>query len=121
MTTHEPDRQARYDREWRRFRRLRIAFWTLFVGLFPILFFGVAIKGFLGLGTGGFVELLLAYMAMVWVTGYNVSSFPCPRCGRVFARQRRFGLVSTSQCCNSCKLPLWGGCDDVKLPGTQSL
>lgn len=121
MTKHEPDRQARYDREWRRFRRLRAAFWTLFAALFPILFFGVAIKSFLGWGAGGFVELLLAYLAMVWVTGYNVSLFPCPRCGRVFARERWFGLVPASQRCNFCKLPLWGGCEDISLPGTQSL
>ncbi|MGH9708953.1 MAG: hypothetical protein ACRD37_00195 [Candidatus Acidiferrales bacterium] len=111
MTTHEPDRQARYDREWRRFRHLRAAFWILFAGLLPILFFAAAMKGFLGLPTGRFVELLLAYMAMVWVTGYNVSRFPCPRCGHVFARERWFGLVSTSQRCDSCKLPLWGGCE----------
>ena len=114
MTTHEPDR---YDREWRRFRRLRAAFWILFAGLFPILFLGVAIKDSLGLRTAGFAELLLAYMAMVWVTGYNVSCFPCPRCGRVFARERWFGLVSTAQRCSSCKLPLWGGCEeDLGIP-----
>ncbi|HEV2221480.1 MAG TPA: hypothetical protein VGR84_00590 [Candidatus Acidoferrales bacterium] len=118
MTAHEPDRQARYDREWRRFRRLRAAFWILFAGLFPILFFGAAIKSLLGLSAGGFVELLLAYIAMVWVTGYNVSGFPCPRCGRVFAGKRWFGLVSMAQRCNFCKLPLWGGCEDTKLPGT---
>ncbi|HEV2314239.1 MAG TPA: hypothetical protein VGR94_02955 [Candidatus Acidoferrales bacterium] len=120
MTTHEPDRQARYDREWRRFRRLRAAFWILFAGLFLILFFGAGIKNLLELSTDGSVELLLAYMAMVWVTGYNVSGFPCPRCGRVFAGKRWFGLVSTAQRCNSCKLPLWGGCEDTRLPGTQS-
>ncbi|HVB36146.1 MAG TPA: hypothetical protein VND42_02815 [Candidatus Acidoferrales bacterium] len=120
MTTHEPDRQARYDREWRRFRRLRAAFWILFTGLFPILFFGLAVKSFLLLGPGESVELLLAYIAMLWVTGYNVSRFPCPRCGRVFARERHFRLVSTAERCNSCKLSLWGGCEDIKLPGTQN-
>ena len=121
MTTHEPDRHARYDREWRRFRRLRAAFWALFVGLLLILFFGVAIKSFLFLGLAGSVELLLAYIAMMWVTGYNVSRFPCPRCGRVFARERWFGLLSASQHCNSCKLPLWGGCDDTGSPSIGHL
>lgn len=119
MTTHEPDRQARYDREWRRFRRLLAAFWILFAGLFPILFFAIAVKSFLGLSAVGFAELLLAYMAMIWVTGYNASGFPCPRCGRVFAGKRWFGLVSMTRRCHFCKLPLWGGCEETKLSGTQ--
>ena len=55
-----------------RFRCLRAALWILFAGLFPVLFFGnIAIKNLLGLSTGGFAELLLAYMAMdLRVTGY---------------------------------------------------
>ena len=107
--TLEPDRQARYDREWRRFRRLRAAFWLLCAGLVLVLPFASAIRNFLRLGTPGFLELLLAYVAMVWVSGYNVSHFPCPRCGRVFARGYSFGAVPASQQCDFCKLPLWGG------------
>lgn len=107
--TLEPNRQARYDCEWRRFRRLRAAFWLLLAGFVLILPFANAIRSFLHQGISGFFELLLAYVAMLWVSGYNVSHFPCSRCGRVFAHGHWFGVVPASQHCDFCKLPLWGG------------
>jgi len=117
--TLEPDRKARYDREWKRFRRLRAAFWLLGAGFLLMLPFVGAIRNFLRMPAAGFFELVLAYAAMLWVSGYNVSRFPCPRCGRVFAREGWFGVVRAPQHCHFCKLPLWGGPDDKKLADAE--
>lgn len=114
--TLEPDPQARYDREWRRFRRLRAAFWMLLAGFLLILLFGAVIQSLPRVSPVFDFEFLLGYMGLLWVTGYNVSRFPCPRCGRVFAHGRFLGLIPPSQRCGSCQLPLWGGPHAARLP-----
>src|SRR5487761_1571286 len=59
IMTLEPDRKARYDRKWKRFRRLRAAFWLLGAGFLLMLPFVGAIRNFLRMPAAGFFELAL--------------------------------------------------------------
>lgn len=73
---------GKYDKEWKRYRRLRLASWVGRFGFFPFLFVLAllyALKVFVP------VIIVAAYLALFSVVEFRKTFFRCPRCQNFFA------------------------------------
>jgi hypothetical protein len=93
-----------YDEEWKRYRRLKLAFLISNLG-----FLGVAIPTFVSARLRAMNRVFFV-LIIAWFVWYSVSyerfrRFQCPRCGRYFSSPWLNFLKLSAKECVHCGLP----------------
>jgi len=114
MDTH-PD----YTADWHDYRKRRLVFWVLFLGLVPgviILFavIGMPISAVTGIDRLYFFYWIAGlWMLMLVVARFRSSWFKCPRCHNLFFVKHFHRLPFISKCLH-CGLPKWASSDTAR-------
>ncbi len=101
-----------YRASWSRYKKRRVLFVLAFLGYVPICdAFAKLTKRVFGTFDPAFI-LALVWMAMFYIAGTRLLSWPCPKCGKCFSGTgwQNKGLLAPK--CVHCGLPKYAPNDD---------
>lgn len=105
----EGEAKVRYRAAWQKYRRLRVAFPVAFLGWLP---FGYLLgAAFRFLNWNGYVAgiMILAWIPLIPIFGWQWSFWQCPRCGYAFKGPHQPFFPKR---CHHCQLPIWAESPD---------
>jgi hypothetical protein len=102
----ESDEEAivRYRAAWQKYRRLRVAFRVLILGWLPFAYIFSAVFRFFHWNINILGAMVLAWIPLMPIVGWQWSFWQCPRCGHAFKGPYD---AFFPKCCHHCNLPMF--------------
>jgi hypothetical protein len=105
----EEESRVRYGAAWKKYRRLRVLFPLAFLGWLPFGAVVGAVFGFFHWNFDVAMIIILAWVPLISIFGWQWAYWQCPRCGYAFK-----GIYDPffPKRCHYCDLPVWAESPD---------
>jgi Zn ribbon nucleic-acid-binding protein len=96
-----------YRQNWQRYRKLRLLFFLIWVGYIPVVYlFSLLVSNVLGVSSTVPIFVFAGlWMLLFAITGFRLSAWRCPRCGKWFAATWWYNKSLFARKCVHCGLP----------------